>query len=211
MKRYLLCVMSRPHFQPPEKFVSQCHLVWPVSFHLDDLSHLAQMSFTLFSDNDNIWTWRERVVCVASVRVVILHWWCSAECETGQDERADKFGLLLAACTRILQVFTPPECTLQLTTAPPSSRFIVSSIHRRIQWIRRCRNYAHLNQSKQAERMKSSEIVALIIPIRFLPSSLPLFLRRRTASTVEWVVASGWTMIDRSLLFSGYAKWAASS
>lgn len=37
---------------PAKKHVSKCRLVRPVSFHLDGVSHLPQMSFILFCDND---------------------------------------------------------------------------------------------------------------------------------------------------------------
>lgn len=44
---------------------------------------------------------------------------------------------------------------------------------------------ARLNQCTQAERIKSSYIVALIIPIRFpLPASLPPFIQPPSASPV---------------------------
>lgn len=75
----------------------------------------------------------------------------------------------------LVSFYTLPKCTLQLTTAPSSTWFIVLLIHCCIYRIH-CWNYALLNQSKQAEQMKSSDIVTLIISIRFLPSSYVLLL-----------------------------------
>lgn len=145
-----------------------------MSFHLDGVSHLPQMSFILFCDNGKYCRYiagrskedLKGALCVDSVWGVILHWWCSAERETSRDENAFIYRFLLAASACIL-----PKCTLQLTTVLSSAWFIVLLIHCCIYCIH-CWNYELLNQSKQAEWMKSSDIVALIIPIRFLPSSL---------------------------------------
>lgn len=146
---------------------------------------------------------------VDSVWSVILHWWCLTEREASWDENAFMDQFLLAACPRILQMYAVPKCTLQLTTALSSIWFIALLIHSYIYCIQ-CWNYALLNKNKQAEWMKSSDLLALIIPIRFLSSSLsPSVFLHLTASPVEWVVASGRTMIDTSLLCAEYAKWAS--
>lgn len=165
------------------------------------------MSFILFSDNDKYCGYiagevkedLKSVLCVDSVWGVILHWWCSAEREASRDENAFIYRFLLAACARILQVYTLPKCTLHLTTAPSSTWFIVLLIHCCIYCIH-CWNYALLSQSKQAEQMKSSDIVALIIPIRFLPSSLPPALPPTSNCFSSWMSCGQWPSNDRQII-----------
>lgn len=60
-----------------------------------------------------------------------------------------------------------PECTLQPVAALSSAWFIVLLTRACVYRIH-CRNYEVLNQNKQVEWMKSSDIVALIVPIRVL-------------------------------------------
>lgn len=104
-----------------------------------------------------------------------------------RDENAFAYRFLLAACACILHKYT-----LQLTTALSSTWFIVLLIHCCIYCIH-CWNYELLNQAKQAEWMKSSDIVALIIPIRF---SLP-----PTSCCVSgWMSCGQWPSTDRQII-----------
>lgn len=83
------CITTLFHFQPRNMFQNDVSSGQWV-FYLDGVSHLLQMSFILFCDNDKYCRyiagrWREdlkSVLCVDSFWGVILHWWCSAEHET---------------------------------------------------------------------------------------------------------------------------------
>lgn len=173
-----------------------------MSFHFSGVSHLPQISFILFCYNDKLQidsrqveTDLKSVLCLDLIWSVILHWWCWTECETSSDENAFIYQFLLAACSCILQMYAVPKSTLQLTTALSSIWFIALLIGCCIYCIH-CWNYALLNQSKQAKWMKSSDLLALIIPIRFLPSSLAPSLLPYILLLLQlnelWPVAEQW-------------------
>lgn len=94
-----------------------------------------------------------------------------------RDENAYIYRRLPAACLFCVL----PECSSQLTTA---TWFIASLTHCCIYCIH-CRNYELINQTEGAEWMKSSDTVALIMPIRFLPSSY-ILLHLSRVSCGQW-------------------------
>lgn len=140
------------------------------------------MSFTLFCDNDKTLQVHGSQVEGETERGAVF--WFSLRCNSTlmmfsracSQQRWESLHILLS-CLPALVSF---KFTLQWTTALPATWLIALLIHCCIYCIH-CWNYSSLNQSKQAERMKSSHIVASIIPIRFLlsPPSLavPLLLQ----------------------------------
>lgn len=148
------------------------------SFHLDGVSHLQQMSFILFFYNYKY------------CRHIAGRWkggpekfWFRLRCNSILFSRAwyqPEMRTLSPGCLHF--------CALQLTTTLLSMCFKVLLIHCCIYCIH-SRNYELLNQTKQAEWMKSSDTVALIILIRYLPSSYVLLLLQLSEL---WPVAEHW-------------------
>lgn len=88
---------------------------------------------------------------------------------------------------------------MQLTTVLSLTWFIVLLIHCCIYCIH-CWNYELLNQSKQTEWMKSSDIVALIIPIRFLASSFTPSLLPTSYCFSSWMSCGQWPSNDGQII-----------
>lgn len=187
---YLACIMTLIHFYWYN--MSKMSFCQVSSFLLGGVSHLQQMSFILFCDNSIycrciLGRWREDLKSVLRVDLVwdvIPHWWCSAERETSPRwERLHK-----SYSTGCMVFCILPKCTLHLTTALASRCFIVLLIYCCIYYIHWW-NYELLNHNKQTDWMKSSDIVALINPIRFLSSSYVLLLLQLSE---PWPVAEQW-------------------
>lgn len=103
-----------------------------------------------------------------------------------------------------LHISLSPGCMrLHPVQAHPSTDhsawFIVLLIHCCIHCIH-CWNYELLNQSKQAEWMMSSEIVALIIPIRFLSPSLAPSFPPTSCCFSSWMSCGQWPSNDRQII-----------
>lgn len=146
-----------------------------VSFKLDYRGHQLQMSLILLTNdkygscNDGGWKMTWNVCRVDSVWGVIWHWWCSVEHESLRDENTFLYcSLLQGGCGRL------PLGFAEVHPSTDRSAFlyrIFSCIDSQL-----CLLYSQLalctvslTKSAHAKWIKSSTMVASIMPVWFLP------------------------------------------